>query len=204
MRFERLCSLARKLKNLPSDAADTYSDQWLERTLDDSFVDIAHDSSFLLIVHRAIRRISIPEAFLAADGCLLILNNVCSNLVVYPAVIQKRLNEELPFMATENIIMALSERGVSRQAAHEEIRKLSQEAGRLVKQEGKENNLIEQIQKHAFFEPIWGELDVLLDPKTFIGRAPQQVEKFNRREVQPALKKYEDFLNEGRKADLHV
>ncbi|KAG8527593.1 adenylosuccinase ade13 [Bacidia gigantensis] len=188
MRFERLCSLARKLKNLPNDAADTYSDQWLERTLDDS----------------AIRRISIPEAFLAADACLLILNNVCSGLVIYPAVIRKRLNLELPFMATENIIMALSERGISRNVAHEEVRKLSQEAGRLVKEEGKENNLIEEVRKNEFFKPIWEQLDDLTTPSTFIGRAPQQVEKFCREEVNSALKSYSEVLSGNEKAELHV
>ena len=100
--------------------------------------------------------------------------------------------------------MALSERGVSRQAAHEEIRKLSQEAGRLVKQEGKENNLIEQIREHKFFAPVWAELDTLLDPKTFIGRAPQQVDKFFTEEVQAALSPYVDCLSEVGKTELHV
>lgn len=106
MRSERLCSLGRKLRNLSADAEQTYSAQWLERTLDDS----------------AIRRISIPEAFLSADACLILLNNVSSGMIVNEAIIKQRLEQELPFMATENIIMAMVERGFSRQETHENIR----------------------------------------------------------------------------------
>lgn len=176
MRSERLCSLGRKLRNLSADASATYAAQWMERTLDDS----------------AIRRMCIPQAFLAADASLILLNNITSGLVVYPAVIHKRVEAELPFMATENIIMALVKKGVSRQDAHEEIRVLSHEAGAQVKQHGKDNDLIDRIRKTAFFNPIVDELDELLKQETFIGRAPQQVEAFYVKDVTPALLKYKD------------
>ncbi|OCK81800.1 putative adenylosuccinate lyase Ade13 [Lepidopterella palustris CBS 459.81] len=176
MRSERLCSLGRKLQNLPKDAIDTYAAQWFERTLDDS----------------AIRRICIPQAYLCADANLILLNNISSGMVVYPAVIAKRVAAELPFMATENIIMALVARGGSRQEAHEQIRVLSHEAGAQVKQFGLENDLIERIRKTPFFDPILPKLDELLDPTTFVGRAPEQVVAFYERDVTPALKKYYD------------
>jgi adenylosuccinate lyase len=174
MRSERLCSLGRKLRNLSADASATYAAQWMERTLDDS----------------AIRRMCIPQAFLCADASLILLNNISSGLVVYPAVISKRVQAELPFMATENIIMALVKKGVSRQDAHEEIRVLSHQAGAEVKQHGRDNDLIERIRKTDFFKPIVGDLDQLLKPETFTGRAPEQVETFYEREVSKALKKY--------------
>ncbi|CAI6338291.1 unnamed protein product [Periconia digitata] len=190
MRSERLCSLGRKLRNLNADAAATYAAQWMERTLDDS----------------AIRRMCLPQSFLAADASLILLNNISSGMVVYPAVIEKRVRAELPFMATENVIMALVKKGVSRQDAHEEIRILSHEAAAQVKQFGRDNDLIERIRKTQFFRPIWEELDQLVKPDTFIGRAPQQVDAFYEREVKAALKKYVDAgqlkLNEA--AELHV
>jgi adenylosuccinate lyase len=117
----------------------------------------------------AIRRISLPEAFLIADACLILLDNIFSGLVVYPAIISRRMREELPFMATENFLMALVKKGVSRQEAHEEIRVLSHQAAAVVKQGGGENDLINRIRRTEFFRPIWGELDQLMDPKTFIG-----------------------------------
>lgn len=174
MRSERLCSLGRKLRNLSADAAATYAAQWMERTLDDS----------------AIRRMCLPQAFLTADASLILLNNISSGMVVYPAVINKRVEAELPFMATENIIMALVKKGVSRQEAHEQIRVLSHEAGAEVKQHGRDNDLIDRIRKTEFFQPIVGELDELLKQETFIGRAPEQVEAFYVKEVSPALSKY--------------
>ncbi|PSN63877.1 putative adenylosuccinate lyase Ade13 [Corynespora cassiicola Philippines] len=190
MRSERLCSLGRKLRNLSADASATYAAQWMERTLDDS----------------AIRRMCIPQAFLSADASLILLNNIASGLVVYPAVIRKRVDAELPFMATENIIMALVKKGVSRQDAHEEIRVLSHQAGAEVKQHGRDNDLIERIRKAEFFKPILGELDELLKAETFIGRSPEQVDAFYEREVSKALKKYYDAgsvkLSEA--AELHV
>jgi adenylosuccinate lyase len=190
MRSERLCSLGRKLQNLPKDAMDTYAAQWFERTLDDS----------------AIRRICIPQSFLCADASLILLNNIASGLVVYPAVIRKRVEAELPFMATENIIMALCAKGVSRQDAHEEIRVLSHEAGAVVKQQGGDNDLIARIQKTKFFEPIVGDLEKLMDPQTFVGRAPEQVVSFYEKDVTPALEKYfkAGVIKSGEAAELHV
>ncbi|KAF2095218.1 adenylosuccinate lyase [Rhizodiscina lignyota] len=190
MRSERLCSLGRELMSFPTPAMNTFATQWLERTLDDS----------------AGRRIYLPEAYLTADACLIILLNVTNGLAVYPAVIQRNLNDELPFMATENIIMALSAKGVSRQEAHEEIRVLSHQAAAVVKQEGKDNDLIERIRQTPFFDPIIPELEKLLDPKTFIGRAPEQVDRFVNGAVESALKKYKNAgVFEGSKgADLNV
>jgi adenylosuccinate lyase len=190
MRSERLCSLGRKLRHLPLDAMATYSAQWFERTLDDS----------------AIRRMCLPQAYLSADASLILLNNIASGLVVYPAVIAKRVTAELPFMATENIIMALVKKGVSRQDAHEEIRVLSHQAGAEVKQHGRENDLIERIRKNKFFEPVIPELEELLKPETFIGRSPEQVEAFYAREVSVALEKYAKAgaLKLGEAAELNV
>ena len=178
MRSERISSLGRHLANLNKNAADTYAAQWFERTLDDS----------------AIRRITIPEAYLTADIILATLDNVVSGLVVYPAVITRRINQELPFMATENIIMRIVAKGGSRQDAHERIRVLSHEASAVVKLEGKDNDLIERISKDGFFKPIWGELDELLKPETFVGRAPEQVEHFVNKEIKEALKPWEGKL----------
>lgn len=188
MRSERLCSLGRKLATLNISASQTYAHQWFERSLDDS----------------AIRRIDLPEMFLIADALLILLDNVSSGLVVYPAVVQKRINEELPFMATENIIMRLVSKGGSRQEAHEQIRVLSHQAGAVVKQEGKQNDLVERIKQEKFFEPILGELDQLMDPKDFIGRAPQQVERFVKEEVEPAIAPYKEYIAKSGVAELHV
>lgn len=190
MRSERLCSLGRKLQNLPKDAMDTYAAQWFERTLDDS----------------AIRRFCIPQAYLCADASLILLNNISSGMVVYPAVIAKRVAAELPFMATENIIMALVARGISRQEAHEQIRVLSHEAGAEVKQHGRDNDLLERIKRTSFFEPIIPQLDELLRPETFVGRAPQQVVSFYEKDVRPALEKYcrAGLIKVEEAAELHV
>ncbi|KAF2084169.1 adenylosuccinate lyase [Saccharata proteae CBS 121410] len=190
MRSERMCSLGRHLQTLPQNALHTYSAQWFERTLDDS----------------ANRRITMPEAYLTADACLLLLDNISSGLVVYPKVIQSRVAQELPFMATENIIMAMVEKGYSRQDAHEEIRVLSHQASHVVKMEGGQNDLIERIRKTEFFKPIWAELDSLLDAKTFTGRAAEQVEKFTGAggEVVRALAAYEGKVKIADHVDLHV
>ena len=190
MRSERVCSLGRKLQNLPMDAIQTYAHQWFERTLDDS----------------AIRRISLPESFLCTDALLQILDNVVAGFVIYPAVIRRRMYEELPFMATENIIMALHEKGISRQDAHEEIRVLSHQASDTVKKEGKDNDLVERIRRKKFFEPIIGDLDRLLDPSSFVGRAPQQVERFTESggEVQKALEKYGEAVKHSGTVHLSV
>ena len=180
MRSERMCSLGRKLQTLSAGFAGTYAHQWFERTLDDS----------------AIRRIDIPEMFLIADALCILLENVSSGLVVYPAVTHKRLQDELPFMATESMIMRIVEKGGSRQEAHEQIRVLSHQAGQVVKGEGKPNDLVERVKAEPFFEPIWGDLHDqggLLDASKFIGRSPEQVEEFVSEEVEPAL---EPYLNE--------
>lgn len=187
MRSERICSIGRKLASLNKTTSDTYAAQWFERSLDDS----------------AIRRIDIPEMFLCADALCILLDNVSSGLVVYPAVIQRRIDEELPFMATENIIMRIVAKGGSRQDAHEHIRVLSHQAADIVKKQGKANDLIERIKGDPFFEPIVNDLDELLDAQTFIGRAPQQVEKFLKLEVSESLKPYEDKLGKS-VSELHV
>lgn len=178
MRSERCCALARHVMALPSNALNTAATQWMERTLDDS----------------ANRRISLGESFLASDGMLQTLQNVLEGLVVYPKVIERHMAQELPFMATENIIMAVVKAGGNRQDCHEEIRRLSHEAGAKVKQEGKENDLVERIKASSYFAPIHSQIDSLLDPATFIGRAPQQVKEFLENEVDPVLKKYEGNL----------
>lgn len=188
MRSERLCSLGRKLRNFSADAEQTYASQWLERSLDDS----------------AIRRITLPESFLCADACLILLNNVSSGMVVNKAVIQQRIDQELPFMATENVIMAMVERGFSRQETHEEIRVLSHEAGAVVKQEGKPNDLIERIRGREFFKDIIPELAALIDPATFTGRCKEIVEKLVNVKVAAALEKYSAALESVKDAELKV
>ncbi|KAJ3808533.1 L-Aspartase-like protein [Lentinula aff. lateritia] len=171
MRSERVCSLSRHLMVLHQNALMTASVQWFERTLDDS----------------ANRRITLPEAFLTADIVLSTLQNISEGLVVYPRVIARRISQELPFMATENIIMALVKAGGDRQEAHEKIRVLSHEAAHQVKQLGLENDLIERVTRDPYFDPIKDQLDSLLDPKSFVGRAPEQVERFLREWVDPVL-----------------
>lgn len=178
MRSERVCSLARHLMTLVGNTQATLSVQWLERTLDDS----------------ANRRITLAEAFLTADIVCNILQNVTEGLVVYPQIIRRRIQQELPFMATENVIMAMVKAGGDRQVCHEHIRVLSHEAGARVKQEGLDNDLIERIKKEQYFAPIHSQLDALLDPATFIGRAPQQVSKFIAEEVDPALAPYQSKM----------
>jgi adenylosuccinate lyase len=189
MRSERICSLARKLQTLPAGFAATYAHQWFERSLDDS----------------AIRRIDIPEMFLIADALCILLDNVSSGLVVYPAVIRNRLEAELPFMATEAMIMRMVEKGGSRQEAHEHIRVLSHQAGAVVKGEGKANDLVERVRKEPFFEPIWDELtpEGLLDPASFVGRSKEQVEEFVKEEVGPVLEAYKGLL-EGEATEIKV
>ncbi len=174
MRSERVCSLARHLMALVANAQHTAAVQWMERTLDDS----------------ANRRISLAEAFLTADAVLAILQNIGEGLVVYPNVIDRRVRSELPFMATENIIMAMVKAGASRQECHEKIRVLSQEAAGVVKNDGGENDLIARIRASEYFAPIHERLGELLDPAAFVGRAPEQVEAFVEAEVKPALARY--------------
>nr|XP_039260491.1 LOW QUALITY PROTEIN: adenylosuccinate lyase-like [Styela clava] len=186
MKSERCCSLARHLIALVSDPFQTAAVQWFERTLDDS----------------ANRRICLPEAFLTADIILSILQNIFESPVIYPKIIEQRIKQELPFMATENIIMEMVKAGGDRQEVHEKIRVLSNEAAKAVKQEGRVNDLIERIKSDHFFAPIHEALDGILDPNTFIGLAPYQVKKFLEIEVEPALKRYEGKL--GGKSELNV
>lgn len=180
MRSERMGSLARFVLSLPVNAAITASTQWFERTLDDS----------------ANRRIVNAQAFLAVDGILNLYMNVADNLVVYEKVIAKHLAEELPFMATENILMECVKAGGNRQELHEKIRVLSQEAGKRVKQEGGENNLLELISQDEAFAAVHGKLDSILDAKKFVGRAPAQTVGFIAEEIDPILEKHRCDLGE--------
>ena len=145
----------------------------------------------------------IPEAFLTADTILLLLNNIFSALVVYPATIRKHIRAELPFMATENIIMEMVKRGASRQECHEKIRVLSVAAARVVKEEGGENDLLERIGADEYFRPIWVVLGELTDETTFIGRAAEQVQGFVGGEVAHVLEEWKDRIT-GDKVDLKV
>lgn len=186
MKSERCCSLARHLITLVSNPLQTAATQWFERTLDDS----------------ANRRICLAEAFLTADIILSILQNIFESPVVYPKIIEQRIKQELPFMATENIIMEMVKRGGDRQEVHEKIRVLSNEAAKAVKQEGCKNDLMERIKSDQYFAPIHEHLDTILDPQSFIGLAPYQVNQFLKLEVDPALKSYEGQL--GGKSELNV
>ncbi|KFR11014.1 Adenylosuccinate lyase, partial [Opisthocomus hoazin] len=184
MRSERCCSLARHLMTLVLDPLQTASVQWFERTLDDS----------------ANRRVCLAEAFLTADIILSTLQNISEGLVVYPKVIERRIRQELPFMATENIIMAMVKAGGNRQDCHEKIRVLSQQAAAVVKQEGGDNDFIARVRADPYFSPIHKQLESLLDPSSFTGRAPQQVAKFLEEEVRPALIPYQSKM--GGKIEL--
>jgi len=190
MRSERICSLSRHLMVLHQNVLMTSSVQWFERTLDDS----------------ANRRITLPEAFLTADIVLTTLQNVSEGLVVYPKVIARRISQELPFMATENIIMAVVKGGGDRQEAHEKIRVLSHQAARVVKEEGGENDLIARVKADPYFDGIKAQLDALLDPRSFVGRAPEQVDKFLDEWVKPALdqEEFKKGLHNAMKAELSV
>lgn len=183
MRSERCCALARHLMALYSNAINTHATQWFERTLDDS----------------ANRRITLAESFLTADAVILTLLNISQGLVVYPKVIERHINEELPFMCTENVIMAMVKKSNDRQECHEKIRVLSQEAANEVKQFGRDNDLISRIKNDPYFKPILEELLTLLDPTTFTGRASEQVDDFIKEEVEPILLKYKDDLKQQKK-----
>ena len=186
MRSERIGALARYMISLPMNSALTASTQWFERTLDDS----------------ANRRIVNAQAFLTVDAILNIYMNVAENLVVYEKVIAKHIRAELPFMATENIMMECVKAGGDRQELHEQIRLLSMEAGKNVKVEGGENNLIDLIKNDEMFKPVWDHLDDILDAKKFIGRAPSQTVEFIQNEIDPILSKHADWL--GEKGDVRV
>ena len=186
MRSERIASLARYVMVDALNPAITSATQWFERTLDDS----------------ANKRISVPEAFLAVDGILDLYLNVADGLVVYEKVIAKRLMSELPFMATENIMMDAVKAGGDRQELHEKIRTLSMEAGKRVKQEGLDNNLLELIAGDSAFGMTLEELKEKMDPKQYTGRSEQQVEEFVAEVIQPILEQNKDVL--GAKAEINV
>ena len=171
MRSERICALSRYLLNLAPNALETASNQWLERTLDDS----------------ANRRIAIPESFLAVDAILLLVQDVSSGLVTYPRVIEQNLAQELPFMATETILMACVQKGGDRQELHEAIRVHSHKAAYRLKAEDGVNELLERIKNDPVFAAVADDLDSLLDPSKFIGRAPNQVREFMYEVVDPVL-----------------
>ncbi|OGV35307.1 MAG: adenylosuccinate lyase [Lentisphaerae bacterium GWF2_45_14] len=162
MRSERVCSLARYLMSLPANPANTHANQWFERTLDDS----------------ANRRIVLPEAFLAADIILSLLSNIINGIQLWPKVIEKHVNAELPFMATENIMMAAVQSGGDRQEIHEAIRKHSMDAGRRVKESGLENDLLDRLKADPAFASVKDKIDEIVNPEAFIGRAPEQVDDF--------------------------
>ncbi len=186
MRSERMGALCRYLISLPVNAAVTASTQWFERTLDDS----------------ANRRITLPQGFLAADGILELYMNITSGLVVYENVISGRVMQELPFMATENILMEAVKRGGDRQELHERIRKYSMQAAERVKMHGEPNNLISLIKSDSEFRLSAEEIDGIIDPKKFTGCAGIQTSDFINEHVAPLLRKYEGRL--GIKDGVHV
>ena len=186
MRSERIASLSRYVMVDALNPAITSATQWFERTLDDS----------------ANKRLSIPEGFLAIDGILDLCLNVVDGLVVYPKVIEKHMMAELPFMATENIMMDAVKAGGDRQELHERIRELSMEAGKTVKVEGKDNNLLELIAADPAFNLSQEDLQRSMDPKKYIGRAKEQTERFVNTVVQPILDSHKELL--GVKAEINV
>ncbi len=186
MRSERIASLANYVMADVMNPMLVSSTQWFERTLDDS----------------ANKRLSVPEGFLAVDGILDLYLNVVDGLVVYPKVIEKHFMAELPFMATENIMMDAVKAGGDRQELHEKIRRLSMEAGRNVKEKGLDNNLLELIAADPAFGLTMEELLKTMEPKLYVGRAPQQVEEFLEEVIEPLLKENQDIL--GMKAEILV
>ena len=186
MRSERIASLSRFVMVDAMNPAITSATQWFERTLDDS----------------ATKRLSVPEGFLAIDGILDLCLNVVDGLVVYPKVIEKRLRSELPFMATENIMMDAVKAGGDRQELHERIRELSMEAGKTVKVEGKDNNLLELIAADPAFNLTLEELEKTMDPAKYTGRASVQVDAFLKNVINPMLEENKDLL--GMTAEINV
>jgi adenylosuccinate lyase len=186
MRSERMASLANYVMSDVMNPMLVASTQWFERTLDDS----------------ANKRLSVPEAFLAVDGILQLYMNVVDGLVVYPKVIEKRLMQELPFMATENIMMDAVKAGGDRQELHEKIRELSMVAGQHVKAEGRDNDLLDLIAADPAFNLKAEDLKRTMDPKRYVGRSPEQVTEYLENVVKPALAQYADEL--GDKAEINV
>jgi adenylosuccinate lyase len=179
MRCERATGLARFVISLASSPLQTAAEQWFERTLDDS----------------SNKRLTIPEPFLAIDGCLQIVINVARGLVVYPKTIQAAVMAELPFMATEEILMAGVRAGGDRQALHETIRVHSQAAAEQVKAHGQPNDLMQRLSKDPAFAKV--DLGRVLEPSAFVGRAPKQVESFLRCVVEPIRRRYADALTQA-------
>ena len=186
MRSERIASLSRYVMVDVLNPAITAATQWFERTLDDS----------------ANKRLSVPEGFLAIDGILDLYLNVVDGLVVYPKVIEQHLMNELPFMATENIMMDAVKAGGDRQELHEKIRQQSMAAGRVVKEEGRPNDLLERIAGDPSFGMTMEQLQSIMKPENFVGRAPQQVEEFVEEVIQPILEANKELL--GVKAEINV
>jgi adenylosuccinate lyase len=179
MRSERMCGLARFVMSLSDNAAHTAATQWFERTLDDS----------------ANRRLSLPEAFLGTEAILRLSTNVAAGLQVWPRVVRKHVEAELPFMATENILMAGVQAGGNRQHLHEVIREHSMEAGRRVKEGGLDNDLLARLKLDPAFAMVANNIDAMVDPVKFVGRAPQQVEEFVAEEVDPLLEHWKHLLD---------
>jgi adenylosuccinate lyase len=186
MRCERICSLSRHLMIAPVHASFTAATQWFERTLDDS----------------AIRRIYIPEAFMTCDAILNLYLNVMENPKVYPKVIAKRLESELPFMATETILMECVKRGGDRQKLHSIIRDHAMTSAKRVKEEGKDNDLIERVASDPRVPLNRHEIESLLNVRDFVGRAPEQVAEFLTAQLGPVMEKYAELL--GEKSDVRV
>jgi len=174
MRAERICALSRHIITLAQDPAFTAATQWLERSLDDL----------------ANRRVSIPDAYLALDGVLILVENVARGLVVNPMVVKRNLEEHLPFMATETVLMRASQGGGDRQALHEAIRRHSMDAARRMKEEGARADLLERIAADPAFGITLEELEGMVDPRGFVGRAPEQVDRFLTDWVDPVLTRY--------------
>jgi adenylosuccinate lyase len=188
MRAERICALARHVIVLAQDPAFTAATQWLERTLDDS----------------ANRRLSIPDAFLSLDGCLVLLENVARGLVVNPEVVRRNLAEHLPFMATETILMHVTRHGGDRQELHERIRRHALAAAGRMKDEGADADLLERIAADEAFGLSIGELESLVDPHRFVGRAPEQVARFLETHVAPVLARFGGETRALSDAEIHV
>jgi adenylosuccinate lyase len=188
MRAERICALARHVIVLAQDPAFTAATQWLERSLDDS----------------ANRRVSVPDAFLALDGCLVLLENVARGLIVNPQVVKRNLAEHLPFMATETILMHATASGGDRQDLHERIRQHSMAAARRMKEEGADADLLERIAVDDAFGLTSEELADMVDPMRFVGRAPEQVARFLTRDVAPVLKEQNEHIVNLDTPEIHV
>ena len=188
MRSERICSLARYVMSLPANAANTHANQWFERTLDDS----------------ANRRIVLPEAFLATDVILSLIINVMDGIQIWPNVVGRRVAAELPFMATENIMMAAVQLGGNRQDLHEAIREHSMDAAKKIKEAGGDNDLLDRLKADPAFAVVADQIDDLVNPIAFIGRAPEQVTEFLTSRIQPLLDEWKNELADNATEEIAV